>query len=186
MERYIDSVPDLIKQAIELTLGGELAQARTVLGSIDNQRLICERRMALRGRHARVFEAAIFKQQAESGHRGCGRVHRRVAVSASSGLAIFKRDHFVCRYSHCKRRTLYVPVLRALSTLFPDIIPYQNNWRPLEDHILYWTHATSLEHIVSFPYGGTSEPENLITACYQCNDVKNMLRASELFGAREK
>ena len=67
-----------------------------------------------------------------------------------------------------------------LSALFPEIIPYRNNWRPLEDHILYWTYAASLEHHVSFPHGGTSDPKNLITACYQCNDIKNMIRVDEL------
>jgi hypothetical protein len=95
-------------------------------------------------------------------------------------LAIFQRDHFVCRYQHCGRRTIYVPVLRALSALFPDLIPDQKNWRPLEDHILYWTYGTTLDHRISFPHGGTSDSENLITTCYQCNDIKNMIRASDL------
>jgi 5-methylcytosine-specific restriction endonuclease McrA len=50
----------------------------------------------------------------------------------------------------------------------------------VEEHILYLTYGTSLEHAISFPNGGTSNPENLITACYQCNDTKNMLDTSEL------
>jgi hypothetical protein len=64
--------------------------------------------------------------------------------------------------------------------LFPDLIPYQKNWRPTEEHILYWTYGASVEHCVSFPHGGTSSPENLITACYRCNEVKNMLWADDL------
>jgi hypothetical protein len=95
-------------------------------------------------------------------------------------LATFRRDHFVCRYQHCGRRTIYVPVLRALSALFPDLIPYQKNWRPIQDHILYWTYGTSIDHRISFPHGGTSSPDNLITACFMGNDIKNMMDAAVL------
>ena len=180
MDREPDPVPDLVKQTVELVLGGKPAEARAVWARIDTKRLVSERKMALRVRHARVFRAAIWEQEPQ--RRRSARVlrGRRVAVSQSSRLAIFRRDHFVCRYSHCRRRTLYAPVLRALSGLFPDLIPYQSNWRPVEEHILYLTYGTSLEHAISFPNGGTSNPENLITACYQCNDTKNMLDTSEL------
>jgi hypothetical protein len=180
MDREPDPVPELVKQIVELVLGGERDEARAVWARIDTERLVSERKMALRVRHARVFRAAIWKQEPQRGRSAAVLRGRRVAVSPSSRLAIFKRDRFVCRYSHCRRRTLYVPVLRALSGLFPDLILYQSNWRPVEEHILYWTYATSLEHAISFPNGGTSNPENLITACYQCNDTKNMLDASEL------
>lgn len=54
-------------------------------------------------------------------------------------------------------------------------MPYHPNWKPVEQHALYWTCSTSLEHLVSFPAGGTSAVENLITSCYQCNDIKNRL-----------
>jgi hypothetical protein len=180
MDREPDPVPDLVKQTVELVLGGQPDEVRVVWARIDTKRLVSERKMALRVRHARVFRAAIWEQEPQRGRSAGVLRGRRVAVSQSSRLAIFRRDHFVCRYSHCRRRTLYVPVLRALSGLFPDLISYQSNWRPVEEHILYWTYATSLEHAISFPNGGTSNPENLITACYQCNDTKNMLDASEL------
>src|SRR5215467_7830264 len=61
----------------------------------------------------------------------------RTAVARSTMLSTFARDHFICRYSHCRKRTIYIPVLRELSALFPDVIPYDNNWRPLVSHILY-------------------------------------------------
>jgi 5-methylcytosine-specific restriction endonuclease McrA len=180
MDREPDPVPELVKQTVELVLGGERDEARAVWARIDTKRLVSGRTMAFRVRHARVFRVAIWEKEPQRGRSAGVLRGRRVAVSPSSRLAIFRRDHFVCRYSHCRRRTLYVPVLRALSRLFPDLIPYQSNWRPVEEHILYWTYATSLEHAISFPNGGTSNPENLITACYQCNDTKNMLDASEL------
>ncbi len=101
-------------------------------------------------------------------------------VRASDMMSAFTRDRFTCRYEHCRRRTIYAPVLKHLSRMLPDILPYQKNWRPVEDHILYWTWSTSLEHKVSFPFGGTSAPDNLITSCYQCNDLKNILPYEDL------
>lgn len=85
----------------------------------------------------------------------------------------FERDRYTCRYLHCRRRTVDPGVLRLLSQAFPDLVPYHPNWRPVETHILYWTFTTSLEHLVPFPAGGTSDRENLITPCYMCNDAKN-------------
>ena len=93
---------------------------------------------------------------------------------------IFRRDHFVCRYVHCRRRTIAIPVLRALSRALPELIPYHPNWKPVSGQILYWIYATSLEHHTSFPHGGTSDESNLLTACYQCNDLKNWLDANAL------
>jgi hypothetical protein len=66
-------------------------------------------------------------------------------------------------------------VLRLLSKVFPDVLRHSPNWRPIDEHILYWTYSTSVEHIVPFPARGTSDPKNLLTACYLCNDVKNYL-----------
>lgn len=99
----------------------------------------------------------------------------RENVRVSDRINTFQRDGFICRYLHCQRRTIYVPVLKELSRIFPDLLPYHKNWRPVHSHILYWMWGTSLEHKISFPFGGTSRPENLITSCYQCNDLKNYL-----------
>src|SRR5207244_3125993 len=57
--------------------------------------------------------------------------------------------------------------------LFPDVWRLTPNWRPVEQNAILWTWSTSLEHLVPFPYGGTSDPSNLVTACYQCNDIKS-------------
>jgi len=99
----------------------------------------------------------------------------RAPVRSYDEAATFKRDHFTCRYKHCQRPTIHLSVLKQLSRIFPDILSYQRNWRPVNSHILYWCCSTSIEHIVAFPFGGTSAPENLITSCYQCNDIKNYL-----------
>src|SRR5262245_51947638 len=98
MAKERDPVPDLVKQAVELVLGGDQTSAREVWARIDSRSLISARKMALRVRHARIVEAAIWKQEPQPGRRQVVR-GRRVAVPPSSRFAIFERDHFVCRYS---------------------------------------------------------------------------------------
>jgi len=182
MSSNYNHIPDVVRSAVELALDGDYDAARSALRSINYARLISERKAAMQGRHTRLaFELIRTDEAPEPVSTGpVALERRRTPVAGSKALAIFERDHFICRYSHCRKRTIHIPVLRALSVLFPEIVPYHRHWRPLEDHILYWTYATSLEHHVSFPHGGTSNPENLITACYQCNDTKNMIRADEL------
>jgi len=171
----------LLRRAIECALQGHHQAARSVLASIDSQRLISERKAALRLRRTLLARTKIWGHPTGSAtQRVTAQGLKRVPVPVSTMLATFQRDKFVCRYSHCGKRTIYVPVLRALSALFPDLITYNSNWRPFEDHILYWTFGASVDHAIPFPHGGTSDPQNLITACYQCNDLKNMLLASDL------
>lgn len=93
-------------------------------------------------------------------------------------IAIFRRDGFICRY--CGKRTLFPAVLRVLSHLFPELLPYHRNWKWAETHPLYWTHATSLDHRIPVARGGESTAENLITACYQCNSIKQNWLLEEL------
>src|SRR5262249_8418843 len=183
MSNWRDLVPDLVRRAAERVLSGDCDGARSALSSIDYERLVSDRDLALRKRRARLARVEFWQQNPpyEPGpHRRVAQKHRRRNPPKAIRLATFERDHFVCRYSHCRKRTIHIPVLRMLSALFPDIIPYNSNWRPLEDCILYWTYSASLEHKTSLPHGGTSNPDNLITACYACNDIKNMIRAGDL------
>jgi hypothetical protein len=103
---------------------------------------------------------------------------KRTTPSRSSTRAIFERDMYICRYEHCQRPTIDPEVLKLLSKAFPDLLPYHSHWKPVEEHILYWTYSTSLEHELACAGGGGSEAENLLTSCYLCNDVKNYLPLS--------
>jgi len=179
-----DVIPDLLCRAVDCVLRGERGAARSLIAAIDQLALVASRKSALRRRRATLASAAFLAHRPRGiradSNGWAAHGQPRTHVPRSAMLAIFERDHFICRYQHCRRRTIYVPVLRALSALFPELIPYQKNWRPFEDHMLYWTYGASVEHFVSFPHGGTSDPENLITACYQCNEIKNMLWADDL------
>lgn len=165
-------ISELVEQAVRAVLDNRREEALEKLQSIDYAHLVAQREIA----RDRIWKnPAISKQSSSSQGKA-----KREPVSAAVQRATFERDRFTCRYAHCRRRTIHLPVLKALSALFPEILTYHPNWKPLEKHILYWTYSTSLEHKVSFPEGGTSDPDNLITTCYQCNDLKNKLRMDEL------
>ena len=126
--------------------------------------------------YARVREARRFASLYHPAHPGA----KRLPVKREDKRATFIRDRYTCRYAHCLRETVDLDVLKLLSKAFPAVLPYHSNWRPVADHILYWTYSTSVEHAVPFPAGGNSEPENLLTGCYLCNDVKKHLPADLL------
>lgn len=88
--------------------------------------------------------------------------------------AVFKRDGYICRYVHCGRRTIDDGVLRLLSTVLPEDLPYHPNWKLGSVHPIYWTHTASLEHVVAWSTDGSNDVEgNLVTACSCCQYAKN-------------
>ena len=105
---------------------------------------------------------------------------KRRTIPESQKLAIFKGDAFTCRYSHCRRQTIYLPVLKALSAKFPDLLPCNQGWAPTNDHMVYLLYSSSLEHVVPLAQGGADSAENWVTSCYGCNDQKGHLHIEDL------
>jgi hypothetical protein len=99
-------------------------------------------------------------------------------INERTQMRIFRRDKFICRY--CNRRTVIVPLLRLLSIAFTDIFPYHPNWRTDKCHLGYWRDAASCDHVIPIARMGTSQPDNLLTACYMCNSIKQNWLVEEL------
>ncbi len=95
-------------------------------------------------------------------------------------LAVYARDHYVCRYSHCRRCVVDERVFQALSALLPDTLPFHRNWKGGACHPLVWTSLASLEHVKPWSIGGDNSVENLITACTLCNYAKNSALVEQL------
>lgn len=93
-------------------------------------------------------------------------------------LEVFRRDSFTCRY--CARRTILVPVLRLLAMPFSDIFPYHLHGKMTACHLGFWRDVASCDHKVPIARLGSSEPSNLVTACYMCNSVKQNWLIEEL------
>jgi hypothetical protein len=167
----MDPVIERVRNAVIALCEGQALDAEKELCAIDFPRLIQNRALA----YSRVWEPGGVR----AGFKWLGPGTKRKTPRLADIRAIFTRDHYTCRYSHCQRQTICVEVLRLLSSAFPEIMPYHRNWSPLARHILYWTYSTSLEHLIPFAAGDISvtETHNLLTACYECNDVKNYLPA---------
>jgi hypothetical protein len=85
--------------------------------------------------------------------------------------AVWVRDAFICRY--CGRKTIPPDFLRIVSFGFPLAFGWQSNWNP-PTHRAYWDISTSLDHLVAVSAGGDWRlHENLVTACYRCQEQKN-------------
>ena len=93
-------------------------------------------------------------------------------------IKIFRRDSFLCR--HCGRRTVFLPILRALSEAFPEAFPYHPSWKRGVAHPYFLVLAATHDHLVPLARGGTDSVENFVTACYQCQDTKKDWLLEEL------
>lgn len=103
---------------------------------------------------------------------------RRPSLPLSRQIEVFFRDGFSCRY--CGRRTIFPPVLRALAARFPAVLRYHPNWKMAECDLAFWRESASCDHLVPVARGGSSEPQNLVTACYMCNSIKQNWLLEEL------
>lgn len=166
-----DLVALLITAAVEGVIAGNQAAAEAALLQVDREALVENRK--------RAWEAA---RQNKARHRlsGIARVRvERFSVTTDVENEAYRRDRYTCRY--CGRQTVHRDVLKLLSGALPGALPYRNGqWTPLEEHIVYWTYSTSTEHHLPLARGGTNERSNIVTTCYQCNDVKNDYLIEEL------
>jgi hypothetical protein len=112
------------------------------------------------------------------GHRRI-EIERRPALSIAARVAIHRRDCWTCRY--CQARTVAPPILRFLSEIYPEDLPYHPNWRAGQVHPAYLLVSASVDHVDPGGRGGSWLGEdNLVTACWPCNTGKADLRLEEV------
>jgi HNH endonuclease len=93
-------------------------------------------------------------------------------------MAVFRRDKFLCRY--CCRRTVIPPVLRLLAVAFDQVFPYHPHGLMTACHLGFWRDIASCDHLVPVARLGSSTADNLVTACYMCNSIKQNWLIEEL------
>ena len=109
---------------------------------------------------------------------------KRAGVPVAVKREVFARDQYTCRL--CGMQTVDVEVMKALSKAFPAEFPYHPRWRQDAVSPVYWTHVTSLEHVVPIARGGAHDASNFATSCYACNDARSDYLLEELgWGLRE-
>jgi len=109
-------------------------------------------------------------------HASDGRLSRPV-LPTTTIARVFVRDNFTCRY--CGVRTVPPVVLRVLSVLYTDELPYDPHWKTA--HPMYWKISSSVDHLEAGSSGGDwTDSDNLVTACYQCNQTKSNVSIEHL------
>ena len=158
-----DVVATSIENAVRTTLRGQSVDAERTLKGIVVDRPVLD-------------TSALVAQPAAQG--AAGMRAKRKDLPIETQLATFRRDNFTCRY--CGKQTIFTPLVRLLSALYPSAFPYHKNWKFGSCHLLYWTHTASIEHIVPVVAGGDNDERNLATACYWCNDWKSHWTVEQL------
>jgi 5-methylcytosine-specific restriction endonuclease McrA len=153
----------VVAEAVERVIQGDYDAARVSLTAIDFRGLQHERAAAFDSIRSQGFIRDRTLDPELKDREGPREAQKR---------RVYERDSFTCWF--CQKRTIYTPVLMGLSARFSEEIPYRSaNWRPVEDHILYWTCTASWDHRRPVARGGSSgDSDNIITTCYQCNDVR--------------
>lgn len=85
--------------------------------------------------------------------------------------AIFRRDHFSCRY--CGARLIPTPIMQLVADLYPKDFPFHPNWKGGETHPAIISRSPVVDHVVPGSAGGDwLDKANMVTACWPCNGRK--------------
>lgn len=91
---------------------------------------------------------------------------------------VFLRDGFTDRYSG--ESLVFPPVLRLLSNLMPDEIPYHPHWKMSECHYTFWELYPTIDHVVPVARGGVNEDSNWVCTSQLKNSIKSNWTLDEL------
>jgi len=160
MTQASDTIPSDILAIARSLIDNDIEGAALLARRIDGERLTRER--------LGLF-TSVKKTPRKSDESAAPRPSRS-SISEAVKLRVFRRDRFTCRL--CGRKTLYLPILRAISRALPNEMPYQPSWAFGSTHIVYWTHSTSLEHLRPLARSGADDESNFVTSCYACNSAR--------------
>jgi hypothetical protein len=85
-------------------------------------------------------------------------------------LHVFMRDGFTDRYSG--QRLVFPGVLRLLSRLLPQEVPFHRNWKVAETHPAYWELFPTIDHVLPLSRGGADNDLNWVTTSMVRNAAK--------------
>ncbi|SRR5579875_280325 len=100
----------------------------------------------------------------------------RPPLSKELQLRVFRKDRWVCRW--CNRPVIFAPVMRLIELQ----IRRTDNGQPLSYYDAHWTRngaplldelGAVIDHVEAHSTGGSSEEDNLATACCKCNGRKS-------------
>ncbi len=155
----MDAAADLLSQACDAILAHDHELARALLRQADMPE-VHRHASALMGK----LDPAIHRL------RGCaasaepaGQGPRMPTLAAQR--RVFERDGFRCRFCGCR------VVLPAARKLLREALPGAINWgrTSAEQHAAFYALSATADHVLPYAKGGTSDPGNVVTACWGCN-----------------
>jgi 5-methylcytosine-specific restriction endonuclease McrA len=107
---------------------------------------------------------------------------KRGPISKEVQVEVFRRDGWLCRW--CRKPVIFAPVMKFIerelkqSGYTGNLAYFQAHWSrrdaPLLDEL-----GAVIDHVEAFSAGGSSERENLVTACNKCNAQKSSAASSK-------
>jgi 5-methylcytosine-specific restriction endonuclease McrA len=100
----------------------------------------------------------------------------REKISKAVQVAVFRRDGWLCRW--CRKPVIFAPVMKFIerevkqSGYTGNLAYFHSHWTRKDAPILDELGAV-IDHVEAFSIGGSSEIENLVTACNKCNAQKS-------------
>ncbi len=85
--------------------------------------------------------------------------------SASVEAATYARDGWRCRF--CNVRVMLPAARRAIWAMLPGAIGWGSS--NVNHHAAFFALTATIDHLLPHSAGGTSDPHNLVTACWPCN-----------------
>lgn len=100
------------------------------------------------------------------------------SYSVLKATRVFARDGFIDRYAGT--RLVNPVVLRTLSRTFPEVFPFQKNWKIAETHPAYWELIPTIDHVIPVAQGGEDCESNWVTTSMLRNSAKANWKLDEL------
>jgi len=102
---------------------------------------------------------------------------KRNTIPKSLLFEVWTRDNWVCRY--CNEPVIFAPTLKILDSLSPKHGYYHAHGD--ENYMIprFARAWASVDHVVPFSKGGEDTKDNLVTACWRCNNTISNQTESE-------
>ena len=101
-------------------------------------------------------------------------VQRRTSLSVAKQAEVMRRDGFYCRY--CVRKCIPSPIIELVHELYPTQVPWTPGWKGGATHPAFLTRSPCIDHVDPGAWSGKwNDADNLVTACFPCNEVKSDL-----------
>jgi 5-methylcytosine-specific restriction endonuclease McrA len=166
---FVDPIPELdiaaelLSQAADALMAGDLASARALLAKADIEAVRAHATNIMGGRDKAIYryrpvvDAPARLARAERS--------RDRAPSKTVAASVLARDGYRCRFCGC--RVVSARARDVMDRLLPGVGLWPRQDR--DRHAAFLALSAVVDHLVPHARGGGSQEENLVTACQSCN-----------------